>query len=310
LDEVAVKHTAIGCMLLLFACGGDVVKDDAGVCGAVPKPAPGASSSEGTSLVFVANQFFLGDADWDGAPNALAWQDVGFDLDGTSDKGCKETLSTAQGTCGIDNVYGSLQSTVPNMTRSALETSWAAAGRWTWLLKVDGFVAHGTATVSVQMFIGAPLPSAPRFDGTDVWPTAQAEDSAIVAGTVTDGVVTTGAFDTTIDEALSTDPGALHRFHSPLHVVALQFTVSSDASRIEKAVIAGTIHPEEISDLPCTPGDPPPALDNYNDVHRSLTVDSTTPCDAWSFGIGFEAVRAQLGTATAPLAAPTNCSSP
>lgn len=282
--------------VILFGCGGQVSAPDAGVCGMLPQLTPAQPNGAGTTAVFAANAVFVGDADWDGTPDANAWMSLGFDLDRITGPSCR-TFSNAvvqEGACGIDNSFAQLLAGFGGS--SALQTSWATTGRWTWLIRIDGFVPTGTASVTVQVFVGAPLSSPPLFDGTDTWNTAQGLDSQATAGTIVDGVVTTGPFQTSFDGALSTSPNGPYRIHATLHVVAMQLQISTDGERVDRGILAGTVSPQAISDLPCDLVNSPNALyftyNEHYDIHSNLSADPASACDAFSFGIGFSAARA------------------
>ena len=318
MDAVAVSRLLPVAVAIAFAigCGGQVGgPPDGGGCTA-PKPQSGAGAPNPEHVIFAVDTFLLGDSDPDGQADPDAWRSLGYDLDAvdTQNEGTESCAGILypDGVCGVDNVFGAFKWDGFVSNKSSLQTAWARAGRWTWLIELKGFANGGTfGGATVQLHVGAPLGSAPRLDGTDVWSPALGMDSNEAVASVDDGTVVANPIDTWIDEPLNEQPDALHRFHAPLHAVAMQFSVSADESRITSGVIAGVIDPSEIdgTDLPCMPGG---SLDfgAYDDVHRGLQNDRSTACDAWSFAIGFTAVRAELGQPMAPLPAPTDCTSP
>ena len=317
-------RTAVAIALLNASCGGQLGNGadggdagDASTCGALPTMVSGSPASNGDTLVFAVDQFFMGDMDVDGTVDASAWTAIGFDLDrrNTTDhtsETCSSSTVFTDGQCGVDNNFGALSLKSYVVNRSQAQTTWARSGRWTWLFEIRTFLPSGTFSgLTVQAHVGATLATAPQFDGKDTWPTATGFDSNEAPATIANNVIVASALDVWMDEPLSDAAGALHRLHMPLHASVIRLELGSDLSHVTSGILAGVIDPNEIagSYLPCT------GTDNWNfqtycDIHRSLQNDPTTPCDAWSFAVAFTATRVSLGTSAAPMPPPTDCKSP
>ena len=92
----------------VFALVGALLACDDGEGGAVdaatsalPPPAPdGGTPPAATTMTFVINQIFLGDADRDGVQSNNAWKRFGFNIDG------KFTTKTSRDGCTLDPGVG------------------------------------------------------------------------------------------------------------------------------------------------------------------------------------------------------------
>jgi hypothetical protein len=213
-------------------------------------------------------------------------------------------------------------------------------GKHTLLVDVQGLGESPTyESMTARIYEGRSfvdmqgMTATPKFDGTDVWPIAfesvanGAPESPLATSNDAyvaeegDGGTFVGHFGgsivLTLDVfALPDEQGVMQlRIHEPLVTMRL----SADRSRVESGTLAGFIETAEtevevgrlvgVFDATlCNSSPPAVALRNQfrqsSDILRHGLKDKTKPCESISFGIQFEATRAQLGSVTAPAAPP------
>jgi len=311
---------AVGCV----CCGGKPgVMADAGaeaagpVCGEPLPPDAESLSSDLGARIYAINQFFMGDTDTSGTPDANAWQRIGFDLDHTDTSNpqqqpncsTQDTAFLLDGNCGIDNGLGSYFDSFPTISPlSQLQTSQATSGQWTLLLSVSGAAAGSSSTqLGGALYVGSPLTSPPRFDGSDVWPPmtdsapggqyANAWSDAYLVGA---SLFVTGRMLVPFDFSV----GSGTRKRVVLQVELIEMDLSSDGASVTHGILAGIIPPASQSSFFGTCAGP---ATYYTDILSDGSVDPTRPCDATSFGIGFTAQAVTLGQPAAGLPAPPPC---
>lgn len=295
--------------------------------GQLPAPTEGAPTADGAPMQFAVRRMFVGDTDFYGSPGALAWKEIGRDLDGfTSDKSfdchCKSVSRQAKpdirtdGTNGIDNAFGNIiiaQGTVPIEDASQATTGSIEEGGPSLVLSFadlgDG-PSYGSvrATVSpVQM----PTGQVPRFDATDSWrPFAGAPFGAVVldGGWVTDHTWVSPATDQTLVVTVASF-GLPMRL--PIQQVRITAKLSPDRSRIERGIISGVMSTEAyIADFSRNAGRLNLCGSAFDSVAEQIRQASDSPlngvhdpaivCDGMSVGIGFTALR--TGTIGDPIA--------
>ena len=171
----------------LVTCGGsareasDAGTTDAGLSDSgpggchqqLPSPPAAAAASPSSPLVYAIRTVDFGETS--------GWQHIGLDIDGKDTtasstnvcqlaQGAPVTVQV-DGSCGIDNSFGSNIVPAGAGTVAAQRNAAIAAGGPTDLLVLDGSVSGADAT-NVAGFIinGLALGHAPRWDGTDAWP--------------------------------------------------------------------------------------------------------------------------------------------
>jgi hypothetical protein len=154
-------------------------------CRTPPAPPANGVSGDGAGVVLAISQLYLGDTRRDGTPDASAWKQFGYDLDGI-----KSTQKTAEhckpagdatdatvktdGDGGIDNSFGLnlmpiLDGLAPGVSTTINES--LAEGSFAMLLEVEK-LGSGTDYVGLPaaVYFGAQLGHAPAWDGSDAWP--------------------------------------------------------------------------------------------------------------------------------------------
>ena len=319
-ERLARVLLAFGCI----SCGGRASASAEGgtdaatpVCGQPLPPGDGALTTDLQPRIYAISQFFMGETDPSGTPDANAWQAIGFDLDHTDTSNPQQQPNCAQqdvaflldGNCGIDNGLGSYIDSFPSFSPvSQFQTSQATSGQWTLLLAVSGAATGSSSTqVGGALYVGAPLPSPPRFDGSDVWPPTSDSAPGGQAVNSWNNAYLLGSSLFVADHMLvpfDFSVGSGIRKRVVLEVQLIEMDFSSDGNSVAHGVLAGIIPPASQSSFFGSCAGP---ATYYTDILSDDSVDSTRPCDATSFGIGFSAQKVTLGQPTAGLPDPAPC---
>lgn len=338
------RDTGPGITTTTSPCDSAGAEDDG-----VPPPPDGAATPDASELVFAVSRFHLGHLGENGAPDSEAWQAYGFNLDRTAST--RKALCTcrpvgglsasgsaasgfADGPLGRDNNFGqgllpilaSLDSTFEEATNADVE-----AGTFSWLFRLAGVGAEPEYTgLAGSAYEGAALvgadgePTAPLFDGSDVWPLAEegleGGDPAsprlrfVDAYTVAraDGAVWVGRGEGTI--RLLVPYLGTTRIRAVIHDPVLVLPLSPDRKTIAGGMLGGTLDTQElVMELTRVAGffgdgmggsycPPSSTLESIlqqvrlvSDMLAGGALDGDVTCDRISVGFGFDASPAQLG---------------
>jgi hypothetical protein len=283
----------------------------------------------------------LGDSDPNsGQTDSEAWQSFGFDIDGASSSCASGPFCQPQaqarvgdlgdGQGGIDNSFGRnivpmLTAFTPTPTKEASAS--IAAGLTTNLIAIRGFgIGQNASGMSASMVVAGPLGSTPTWSTSDAWPV----DSSSLRGGNIDAPLLSFPASYLTQRVLVAAPAsgegeislgilASVPFLLPIRHVQIAMTVSADGStatgtvsgillvegllRAASAVVAAKLATY------CSSG----GIDSTDaeivdaaDIPLDGTADTTQQCAGISFGIGFTAVRAQLGPVV-DVAPPPTC---
>jgi hypothetical protein len=294
-------------------------------------PACNGPGPSGDGYVYVLRRVFLGDTDRDGTPNPQnGWKQYGMNLDGkVSDKASKDLCkprggaSPAQaypdGAGGIDNSFG--RNILPiflglTADLSAKQNAKIAAGDGSFLLHLVGLAPQGdTCGLSAGFFRGSSLGSVPKFDGTDAWPV----DPDLLVDPLDLSKGSKAVFPTsdlvgdtwwtTSSTTIPFDYGFLGG-SMPIPIDHARITMRLDPSRVNvvEGTIGGIVQVDALVEvIRKVAGSFDPSLcsgatidsivnqlEQAADILADGTQDPGVTCDAISFGVGFEAVRATL----------------
>lgn len=291
-------------------------------------PAAGPSMPpNGTASVTLAiSKLYLGDTDPDGTPDQTnGWKYFGYDLDGLISTATSKNLCQVRGTAtpaevypdgidGIDNAFGKL--ILPILIGLAGDpaqkiNSDISAGNFTIMLEMQKLGAGANYNpITTNLFGGADLGSAPRFDGTDTWPTLPGSEVTFPNSYLTNNTwVSGGKGNVTL--ALS-----IGGFTLDLDIANAVISVVLDSAHQKgtKGVIAGVINTSQLTSqlqtvagsfdkMLCTGTILDGVLEevtNASDILHDGTQDPTKPCDGISIGLGFDAEVVKLGPVAPP----------
>lgn len=272
----------------------------------------------------------------------------GYDLDNmcTCFEDAGETCSTklsqprCDGPGGIDNAASELFQLIvdnlgPGYFGSDYYSTAADMGQWSLLIRLSGYNGKpDDPDVTVALFVSSGFEGTlPVWDGTDAWPISA--DTVGPAGDTTDPVyVSNGAY-VAGGVLVATLPSAEFRFSGSASTIGVRLVggvlsgkvlVEPAGTRIQDGLIAARWTEKDVfAALSTFRGQGGLKLCNdggfiYNAVKsrvcsaRDILTDpvqpASAPCDALSFGIGFDADPALLGPVV-PVVAPTpGCANP
>jgi hypothetical protein len=306
-----------------------------------PKAVEGAPAAAGTGTTVIAiKKLYLGDTNRDGTANKVnGWKQYGYDLDGkastaTSTDLCKPRNNTApkslypDGNKGIDNSFGKNILTI--ITSLAADASTKVnegigEGKFTIMLSMeklgDGKDYSGLLT---KLYGGSELGSAPKFDGSDMWPvvpelldkdtdiaTAKVQfPSAYLAnntwvsgdqkGEVALNLSVSGVtLQLTISSAiLSMDLGADHKSATNGTIAGVLPTdqLTSELRKVAGSIDASLCTGNTVDSLIAQ-------IEQASDIMKDGTQNKDQECDGISIGLGFDGAVVQLG-AIGPKAGP------
>lgn len=306
-----------------------------------PPPPPAMKAPDGTgSVTFAVSKLYLGDTKPDGTPDLTnGWKNFGYDLDNkistaTSTDLCKPRDNNApknvypDGNGGIDNSFG--KNILPIILGLASDASAKinesiSEGSFTLMLDMEklGTGADYNPMVT-QLYAGANLMAAPKFDGTDQWPVVPEllnDKTDITKGSkvsfpmsyVTGNTWVSGSKgNVTLSLSISGFSLAL-----TISNAVITGNVSSDHKKITGGIIAGILNTDQlITELKKVAGAFDPSLCSgatidsiasqiaqASDILSDGSQDPTKSCDGISIGLGFDAALVKLGT-IAPEAMP------
>jgi hypothetical protein len=286
-------------------------------------------------VVLAISKLFLGDTDWNGAPDASGWKHFGFDIDHkistlNSTDLCKPLAGATAGDVypdgddGIDNAYGKLILPItlgfaPDVSQK--ENALILGGKYTLLLHLQNL--GGSADYNPLLargYQGADLGHAASFDGTDLWPVTS--ESLLSPPDLTTARASFAESYVTSDTWVSGPPvelvlllATLGLAQVPLHHAVLAMQLSADHKSATKGVISGVIGTEELIaavqkaaaqfDPNFCSGSTFDSIANQfrqaSDIMKDGSQDPTKTCDGISIGLGFEAELVQLGAVAAPV---------
>lgn len=320
----------------LLACGGKIDGTNPGNTGtenvhAEPPPPPSGGTPTRAVLTFAIQHLYWGDTRrGETTLDTNAWKDFGFDLDGKTSSTQSLDVCTLQsgasrfvqedGQDGIDNGWGRgllpLFQALGKLTTNVLprpsqeHDEAIAQGRFTLEIQVVGLSddpkqsANGLAA---QVFLGAPLGTAPTFDTRTDWPVRT--DSLLDGKTLEGGAkyrsdsafVTKGTF---VGKGRTlVVPYLLDGSEIPIAIydAVIVFDHVSHAEAVH-GTIAGVLHTGEIAaDVHPLAGHFSKSLcgkafdaiayqmEMNDDIESDETSAPNVACDAISIGLGFDA---------------------
>ncbi len=341
---------------LLTNCGGNTVATSTttgtaagGASGGThaepPAPGPTAPGDGTASVTFAISKLYLGDTDPDGTPDKVnGWKNYGYDIDGdistaTSTNLCKVATGAnakdvyPDGNDGIDNSFGKLIlpiiTSISSSAASAINSS-ITGGKFTIMLDMQKLGSKTDYNPLVtNLFAGGDLGSAPKFDGTDMWPvlpdllndptditkgskvsfpTSYVTGNTWVSGSKGNVVLALSisgySLSLTIANAvISLELDATHK-HGTKGIIA--GVLSTEALTTQLKAVAGSFDASLCSGP--TVNSILAQITEASDILQDGTQDPTKTCDGISIGLGFDAEVVQLGPiAPEPVVKPNPC---
>jgi hypothetical protein len=325
-------------------CSSSDTTTDAGTSSASRKP----PAKEGDKTTATDSKFYalyslsLGDADRSGAPSSTAWKKYGYDIDGlaSTDKStdhCKLKVGAPNkfkidGEDGIDNSFGAnilpvITTASPDAAKSINDS--LKSGQFTVIIQATGLndAADQTNTgLTGQLFAGAAMANAPKWDGSDEWTVLPAllNGSTVESGSkvkFADAYVNKGVFvsgsDATVTLSLSVGGAALDL---NINKATISFKKpAAGAIDATEGTIAGVLNTEQlISELRKVAGRVSPTLCSgttfdsiasqirqASDIQANGSNSASAECDGISIGIGFTAKQVKAPTKVAENGAPS-----
>lgn len=307
-----------------------------GSAGKVPPSPEGAPTTSTDERTFAVNELYLGDTDRSLNPNANAWKDLGYNLDGQITKVDKSdspdlknvcnryngspATNLDDGTDGIDNSFGHnilklLQPFAPTPSKTISDA--IKKGDFTLLLKVKGMTddpAQTNTGLSGTLLVGASFgDTPPTFSKTDDWPYYSTPQVAINGAYITKGTFVNGQGGADVQLALSIQGQQLSL---TIHKAIITFNHSAPDT-LAQGTIAGVIATQEFvdgisniagrfsTDL-CSGSTVESIKDSIRQASDMLADGSQkagVDCTGISVGIGFTAKQVANPTKVAPEAA-------
>jgi hypothetical protein len=312
-----------------------------------PAPPSGGSAGDGAmSVTFAVSKLYLGDTDPDGTSDMNnGWKHFGYDLDGkqstaTSTDLCKPRNGATpkavypDGDLGTDNSFGKnilpliigLSSGAPQAINDSI-----AQGKFTLMLDMEKLGAKSDYTgLMTQLYAGADLGMAPKWDGTDVWPVRPEllKDGMTVAGGSKVQFPTSYVNNNTWVSGSKGDVNlslSIQGFTLNLTISNAVITMEMDTAHMKgtKGIIAGILQTDVlITELQkvagsfdpsfCDPNNPTfmslaSEIAQASDIMHDGTQDPTKTCDGISIGLGFDADIVKIGPVAAPASGTNPC---
>jgi hypothetical protein len=268
-----------------------------------------------------------------GAPSADAWKKYGFDLDGlataaSSTNHCQPVAGAdaarvkTDGDNGIDNAFGASIAPIIASFDQPNQPGWVQT--WNTSLQLDPdlvlrFPAQEAASYPAQVYASAPLCK----DSSARTPKLFPIDAATVEGNDVDRPKAPPITGTLAGDVWTSDviaslaiviPVAGGPIPMRLQRVRMSMRLSADRKSVTDGVIGGIANTEElvaalrqfkgfINPLACVPG----VFDQYeakirqaSDILDDGTQDPQRTCNGITVGIGFDMVRASIGSVEMP----------
>lgn len=301
-----------------------------------PPPDPGDGVSV-DPIVVALRSIYMGDG-----ADPLPGFDLDFTC--TCFEGAGETCTTknakpqcdgeGDGQGGVDNAAALLfQLVVDNLGSGYFGSKYysesAELGGWSLLIRLSDYNgAPNDPAVTVSLFVSPGLEAGmvPVWDGTDAWPISA--DSVGPAGDVSDPLYVSNGGYVAGGVLVATLPSATIRFSGGASTISVRLrggvlsgrlVFDAAGARLTEGVLAGRWSEEDVFAslstfrgqgglLICTNSlyyQPVKSrVCSARDILTDAILPASTPCDALSIGIGFEADPAQLGPVV-PAAEPT-----
>lgn len=314
----------------------------------VPEPGPQAPG-DGPGVVYVVDQIFVGDTNWDGSPNkATGWKQFGLNLDGkvsTKDSVdlCKPASSGVpsavypDGDEGIDNSFGKnlLPITLGLAPDYAFQLNDSIdAGALSALMAIDGLGSSADYNpLSARYYAAGDLGATPTFDGSDKFPVTfesltdpndvlsakvQFPSSYLTGNTWVSGISSTAVQTTGFGAFLPNIWGVT------LHRAIFVFELDEDHHRVTRGTLAGILDTEEYItamksiagtfDAGLCEGSTFEGLASQIRAASDILIDGTQDpnqvCNGISFGVGFTLVEAGLAGVAPPVLPPEDPCAP
>jgi hypothetical protein len=297
-----------------------------------PGPPSGAGSGDGAGVVLAFKKVFMGGTEWDGTSSPNAWKQYGYDLDGlistkSSSNLCQPAVGAPSSTPypdgneGIDNSYGknilptflSLIPTFEDDLNSAI-----AQGDKTFLIEIEQMGTQANyQDLLGKWYVGRDFAGTPQFTGSDSWPIgpealsnpSDIDSSSIQFATsyVNDH---TWVSQPTVNFTIAFPGDDFNLAGIPLRNVTISMELEPDLSGATHGIIAGIIDTESyINELQKVVGNfalnlcDSAAFQSLADQIRQASdimidgsQDPSKTCNGISFGMGFEATAAALGS--------------
>lgn len=290
-----------------------------------------------SGAVLAINQLFVGDKDPDGTPNeANGWKQYGFNIDSLVStsasvdlckpkNGAPPSTPYPDGNDGIDNSFG--KNILPLF--KAIAPSFADTvnagfqnGDYTLIAHLDQLGAGPDApSLVTKLYGGAPIGSAPAWDGTDCWPLVQEhlsdptdkssakvvfDKSSVAANAWSSGGTATVVLDLSLG-------GTAVRL--TIYQARLSMNLNPDHTGAMAGQLGGVLDTEElVAELKKVVGSFDPSLctspavesmaNQYrqaSDILKDGTQDPSVECDAISIGLGFTMKAVNLGDIAPPV---------
>lgn len=275
---------------------------------------------------FALHTWYLGDTDRDGGADQNAWKQYGTNVDGKTTTAASTDVCTlyagapksaqVDGDSGIDNSWGEnilpIILTTTGANFSAQYNAAVSSGSFTEMIDVTGLTSDPTQSGAApgQGFVGAQFPGTPTWTMADDWPVvpdwlndgktlASGSRIAFAQAVIASGTWTSGA---PTDLPFHVQMGTGYPLDFIVHHAVVRF-VHSSATKATEGIISGIVYTDEviaafqrvagsISMSLCSGS----AFDSIaqqirqaQDILQNGTNDPGVPCDAISFGIGFDA---------------------
>lgn len=297
---------------------------------ASPPPPGRMQPPDGTGTVTLAfKTLLIGEASPNGPPDANAWKQYGYNIDGVPPgnlaafcmpaAGASASLVHEEGTNGIENAFGHL--VWPSFQSSAiLNCSLCNApdplDKFRPLLSLDELGGGSSYDpVSARVALGGDLGHAPLFDGTDQWPVVQGTTISLPTSYLVNDTWVSGTIGN-LSLPLDLDPVVTFDIHHAVLTMKLDQARTTATGGILSGVIptadlqqkaqmaVGTVDPGACSGPQLA--DVLLLIARSSDIMEDGTQDPAKTCDGISIGLGFEASLVQVGpsVAAAPLADP------
>jgi hypothetical protein len=276
----------------------------------------------------------LGGTDRQGAPNAEAWRQYGYDIDGkTTTPLSTDVCMQAQGAMksaqtdglgGIDNSFG--ENIVPIFTSvsasyEADENKAITSGAFTLLFVIDGLTDDAAQTnvgLHVSVFTGASFGGQPTFTKADDWPI---DPSSVVPGSnppaalamSTDAYITQGTLVAHFDSFTAPVGGMAMTMKdvvvSFVHAPTTSLSNGTISGVTDTAAFLAQVKASLARQAPelCDGAAFEQIAQEFDQAQDILTDGTNTPgvaCNAFSVGLGFAATEVGTPDKVAPMMPP------
>lgn len=290
--------------------------------------AGGAACMGGADTVLAINKLYFGDG------NNGEWKKFGANVDGIASTPampgavCKPMMGAdpnkvnTDGDNGIDNSFGAniLPSLLFVDPMFAADTNTSIqAGNFTVMLKMACLPTMGDApSLVTKLFGGTALGSAPKFDGTDMWPVSpdllkdpkDLDSSTVVfdKSSVTSDAFDSGKNQTFILTVPVNAPTGSTAIKLTIHAAQVTMTLAPDRKTAKGGMISGVLNTEEfiaeakkvgyLNNICNSPvfTNVTNSIRQASDILSDGTQDPAKPCDGISIGIGFDMAPVQIGS--------------